>query len=196
MTVVCHGKDRQRQTGSVLLHLRRCPARNAPCRGRHACHVRDRGGRYLARNVSASSARNAVRPSSRCRPSTRARGHQGGNAQRLSWPSPTLEIRCGSAQPWLAPIESSRRLARGLPAGLDSFYKARHQGSGSGAFRAPFGQSLWRRTASFRSAPRFFRSGSGPFRPLKRRRLERRETARSHGVRRVSTRPSRRSAAR
>jgi hypothetical protein len=33
-----------------------------------------------------------------------------------SWLSPTLEVWCGSAQPWLAPIENSRRLARGLPA--------------------------------------------------------------------------------
>ena len=39
-----------------------------------------------------------------------------GTLNNRSWLSPTLEVWCGSAQPWLASIENSRRLARGLPA--------------------------------------------------------------------------------
>ena len=39
-----------------------------------------------------------------------------GTLNDRSWLSPTLEIWCDSARPWLAPIETGGRRARGLPA--------------------------------------------------------------------------------
>jgi hypothetical protein len=114
VTVVCHCEDCQRQTGSAFSILVAVP--------RVALHV---DGDTLATYVTVGADSGEERQRQLCSkcglPLVSLLAEQpevalikAGTLNDRSWLSPTIEIWCDSAQPWLAPIESSRRLARGL----------------------------------------------------------------------------------
>ena len=116
VTVVCHCQDCQRQTGSAFSIFVVVP--------RATLHV---GGDTLATYVTVGADSGEERQRQFCSkcgsPVVTLLTEQpelavikAGTLNDPSWLSPTLEVWCGSAQPWLAPIENSRRLARGLPA--------------------------------------------------------------------------------
>ena len=116
VTVVCHCKDCQRQTGSAFSIFVVVP--------RATLHV---GGDTLATYVTVGADSGEERQRQFCSkcgsPVVTLLAEQpelavikAGTLNDPSWLSPTIEVWCGSAQPWLAPIENSRRLARGMPA--------------------------------------------------------------------------------
>ena len=116
VTVVCHCKDCQRQTGSAFSIFVVVP--------RATLHV---GGDTLAMYVTVGAESGEERQRQFCSkcgsPVVTLLAEQpelavikAGTLNDPSWLSPTLGVWCGSAQPWLAPIENSRRLARGMPA--------------------------------------------------------------------------------
>ena len=115
VTVVCHCKDCQRQTGSAFSIFVVVP--------RATLHV---GGDTLATYVTVGADSGEERRRQFCSkcgsPVVTLLAEQpelavikAGTLNDPSWLSPTLEVWCGSAQPWLAPAKSARRLARGLP---------------------------------------------------------------------------------
>ncbi len=116
VTVICHCKDCQRQTGSAFSIFVVVP--------RATLHV---GGDTLATYVTVGADSGEERQRQFCSkcgsPVVTLLAEQpelavikAGTLNDPSWLSPTLEVWCGSAQPWLAPLENGRRLARGLPA--------------------------------------------------------------------------------
>ena len=116
VTVVCHCKDCQRQTGSAFSIFVVVPSATL--------HV---GGDTLATYVTVGADSGEERQRQFCSkcgsPVVTLLAEQpelavikAGTLDDPSWLSPTMEVWCDSAQPWLAPIENSRRLARGLPA--------------------------------------------------------------------------------
>ena len=117
VTVVCHCKDCQRQTGSAFSIFVVVP--------RATLHV---GGDTLATYVTVGADSGEERQRQFCSkcgsPVVTLLAEQpelavikAGTLNDPSWLSPTLEVWCGSAQPWLAPIENSQA-ARPRPAGL------------------------------------------------------------------------------
>jgi hypothetical protein len=116
VTPVCHCEDCQRQTGSSFSILVAVP--------RAALHV---DGDTLATFVTVGADGGEERRRQFClkcgSPVVTLLAEQPEiaviEAETLndrSWLSPTLEIWCDSAQPWLVPIENGRRLPRGLSA--------------------------------------------------------------------------------
>jgi len=116
VTLLCHCQDCQRQTGSSFSILVAVP--------RAALHV---DGDALATYVTVGADTGEERRRQFCskcgspvvtllaeRPELAV--IKAGTLTDRSWLSPTVEIWCDSAQPWLAPIADSRRLARGLSA--------------------------------------------------------------------------------
>jgi len=116
MTLVCHCEDCQRQTSSTFSILVAVP--------RTALHV---DGDTLATHITVGTDTGEERRRQFCSKCGSAivsllAEHpdlafiKAGTLNDRSWLSPTLEIWCDSAQPWLAPGANTQRLARGLTA--------------------------------------------------------------------------------
>jgi hypothetical protein len=115
-TLVCHCEDCQRQTGSsfsILVAVTRA-----------ALQV---DGDTLAAHVTVGADTGKERQRQFCSkcgsPIVTVLAEQpdvavikAGTLNDRSWLSPTMEIWCDSAQPWLAGAKKARRLARGLSA--------------------------------------------------------------------------------
>jgi hypothetical protein len=116
VTAVCHCEDCQRQTGSAFSIFVVVPRATLRVEG-------DTLATYVTSGADTGEGRQRQFCSKCGSPVVTLLAEQpelavikAGTLNDRSWLSPTLEVWCGSAQPWLAPIENSRRLARGVPA--------------------------------------------------------------------------------
>jgi hypothetical protein len=115
MTAVCHCEECQRQTGSSFSILVVVP--------RAALHV---DGDTLAKYVTMGTDTGAERERgfcSRCgspvfslllEQQPEVALIKGGTLNDRSWLSPSVEVWCDSAQPWLTPFENTERFARDM----------------------------------------------------------------------------------
>ena len=112
VTAVCHCEHCQRQTGSAFSIFVIVPRATLRVEGdaRHAVTSGADTGERRQRQFCSKCGSPVV---TLLAEQPELAVIKAGTLNDRSWLSPTLEVWCGSAQPWLAPIENSRRLARG-----------------------------------------------------------------------------------
>jgi hypothetical protein len=115
-TVVCHCEDCQRQTGSsfsILVAVARAALQvDGDTLAAHVTVGADTGEERQRQFCSKCGS--PIVPLVAEQPDVAV--IKAGTLNDRSWLSPTMEIWCDSAQPWLAGAKKARRLARGLSA--------------------------------------------------------------------------------